>query len=779
MKLKCYKSCLTRWYIVFFILSAGFATSCIITAVKMPGQRTKFSSAWLSTKDSNGDFVSDWCEKGKDDYHGYCKVCKIDLKCDNGGKLQLLAHCSYKKHKEGMKLTKDKKQAKLTFSANKPGTTSSAKGITSFLTVTNDACMEAEILWLTKMACCNFSLRSADHIGDLFRAMFPDSQIAKDFTMSRTKASYVIGEALGPHFTETIISDLIESGLPFSVHFDETTTSQIKKQMDVALRFWSAKHDEVWTVFYTSLFFGHAEGQKVAEKLYNKMVEDGLPVEKLATLIRDGPNVNKTIFRSVNHLIKQSNVNFPGLVDLGTCVLHTVHNAFNKGMEQFGKEVDQLCFDLHTLFKSSAARREDFRQVQADMEVAMNNFQQHTIVRWLSIGPAIKRILQQWDAICHFVSELAADSKKVPKSVNFRRINSMLGAGEKARTKVLLEFFSACTPVFEQFLLLFQKSTPVTHLLYDSICDLLKRIMRRFMKSEALENVEGSSLAELNCKDASLQLEDKDVVIGDSTKKALKELTAEQQRQMMLGIRSFFQSAAKHLQKKLPLNNRVLRQLGCLNPTKRKEDSTVTSIEGLATVLLPSISAAEVVDEWKLLQVDNELPTYDPKERIEVFWKDVFKLKSITGEERYKLLPVVVKSALILAQTNADSERSLSANARIVTQERALLGESTIVGLHSLREAVRFCDPEHLRPELLEITPALKRAVKKAHASYKDRLQKEKELEKKKKEEQNQKEAEKKRTEEKNRSLMKKKELLAKSEGDLKDQEGNSPKKRT
>ena len=30
--------------------------------------------------------------------------------------------------------------------------------------------------------------------------------------------------------TQSIIDDLVKSDLPFSVHFDETTTSQVKKQ---------------------------------------------------------------------------------------------------------------------------------------------------------------------------------------------------------------------------------------------------------------------------------------------------------------------------------------------------------------------------------------------------------------------------------------------------------------------------------------------------------------------------------------------------------------------
>ena len=37
------------------------------------------------------------------------------------------------------------------------------------------------------------------------------------------------------------------------------------------------------------------------------------------------------------------------------------------------------------------------------MEVEVHNFQQHTEVRWLSIGYAVKCILEQWDVITHFI----------------------------------------------------------------------------------------------------------------------------------------------------------------------------------------------------------------------------------------------------------------------------------------------------------------------------------------------------------------------------------------
>ena len=77
-------------------------------------------------------------------------------------------------------------------------------------------------------------------------------------------------------------------------------------------------------------------------------------------------------------------------------------------------------------------------------------------------------------------------------------------------------------------------------------------------------------------------------------------------------------------------------------------ESTVDSILSLARRLQPKLSGSQVVDEWKLYQVDIDLPQYDKQERIEKFWNRVFLLESPDGQARYKLLPRVIKSALVL-----------------------------------------------------------------------------------------------------------------------------------
>ena len=50
--------------------------------------------------------------------------------------------------------------------------------------------------------------------------------------------------------------------------------------MDLTVRYWSPTHEEVWITYCTSLFFGHAEGEKVAVKMYEQLVSDGIPVAK-------------------------------------------------------------------------------------------------------------------------------------------------------------------------------------------------------------------------------------------------------------------------------------------------------------------------------------------------------------------------------------------------------------------------------------------------------------------------------------------------------------------
>ena len=198
----------------------------------------------------------------------FCVMWTYDV---TGGKAQLLKHCTQKKHKEVRKHTKDKSQAKLTsFTVSKPEGPSTS--------TSEPRPLGSVYSWWCNSWSRNFLVGKSSKLQLqptvyrsywwFFRKMFPDSKIAENFKLSHKSASYIIGHGLLPHFTKVLISDLSDSQLPFSVHFDETTSSQVKKQMDLTLPYWSPVHREIWTSFYTSLFFGHAEGEVVWQQQY-------------------------------------------------------------------------------------------------------------------------------------------------------------------------------------------------------------------------------------------------------------------------------------------------------------------------------------------------------------------------------------------------------------------------------------------------------------------------------------------------------------------------------
>jgi len=76
-------------------------------------------------------------------------------------------------------------------------------------------------------------------------------------------------------------------------------------------------------------------------------------------------------------------------------------------------------------------------------------FIKHSQIRWLSIGPALQRIIDQWQAICAYVAQLEKDTKTVPKCVNFKMIRDDM---HKPDMKFKILFLLFVNPLFEEFL---------------------------------------------------------------------------------------------------------------------------------------------------------------------------------------------------------------------------------------------------------------------------------------------------------------------------------------
>jgi hypothetical protein len=75
----------------------------------------------------------------------------------------------------------------------------------------------------------------------------------------------------------------------------------------------------------------------------------------------DGPNVNLNFRRKFTDLHLEERQR--GLLDIGVCALHTLHNAFKAGSEATTWQVELSLSSFHKLFINSSSRREDFEDI--------------------------------------------------------------------------------------------------------------------------------------------------------------------------------------------------------------------------------------------------------------------------------------------------------------------------------------------------------------------------------------------------------------------------------
>ena len=259
-----------------------------------------------------------------------------------------------------------------------------------------------------------------------------------------------------------------------------------------------------------------------------------------------------------------------------------MHNAFRKAIEaNFGQDFVQFVLDIHKWFKLSAARMDDYETVQKELGLKQNRFLKHDETRWLPLGPALCRIIEQWKGIQeYFLKKLLKDnSLDLLKNPRYKRIRLILE--QKDHAVVNMAFLVNITDMFEPFLGGFQTEAPLIHQLYTHLQELFRCVLGRLLKSETILGKTTRELLDLSFDDHSLQLKDSHLEIGEVTRKALQRLSVSQQRESMLRMRKFLTTVANYLKHNLPFDNAILKSARCLDPVNKNESWTVLSIKTL------------------------------------------------------------------------------------------------------------------------------------------------------------------------------------------------------
>ena len=250
--------------------------------------------------------------------------------------------------------------------------------------------------------------------------MFPDSTIAKGYQQSDSKVQYVINYDIADHLKKQLIYDV--KNTPYSVLFDKTTNSQVKKQYDGYVICWSKRSDSIVHSYCGSLFVGQCAAVDLV-KHYEEFVKQlDIDSKFLLHFGMDRPNVNLSFEDKLTQKLPEVDTSF---LKLGTCSLHPVHPAFQKGIKQLFQgqvpsatsnsensgelpkkkgtfDLDDFFTDIHSFFKLSSARLEDYTSLESVTGVVAEYAKKHAETRWVSMTYVAVRCLEQWPNLKEF-----------------------------------------------------------------------------------------------------------------------------------------------------------------------------------------------------------------------------------------------------------------------------------------------------------------------------------------------------------------------------------------
>ena len=198
----------------------------------------------------------------------------------------------------------------------------------------------------------NLSFQTSDHATKLFKAMFPDSDIAKKFACGHTKTTAIITEVLAPHYVKSTTENM--SNNPFSIMIDESNDSTDKSCI-ILIRVFDHNVGNVCTRFLDMPVVNIGTAQNIFQALSDSLEKKGLDFTKALAFVSDTASVMKGARSGVQKLIKNK---MPQLYDVG-CICHLADLSIKAGLETLPVNIDQL-FWIFSIIFIIAAREVSF-----------------------------------------------------------------------------------------------------------------------------------------------------------------------------------------------------------------------------------------------------------------------------------------------------------------------------------------------------------------------------------------------------------------------------------
>lgn len=546
--------------------------------------------------------------------------------------------------------------------------------------VNKDEVTCAEITWALNMIVTHYSARSASAASDLFKYMFPDSDIAKKFQMHKDKLGYVVTYGLGPFFQKEL-SNTIKQCDFYAVSFDESLNEVAQKgQMDIVVRFWG--ENEVKTRFLTSCFLGHATAHDLLMNFISALKEQGLNLKNMMQVSMDGPNVNLKFLKDLKSYLREDSPDDPELLSFGTCALHIVHGAFKTAHDKCDWNIPSFLRCIYYLFKNFPTRRADYQFLTQSSLFPLK----FCCIRWVENS----KVLQRAGAMLpHLKKYINLVEKNPPQSENFKKLKVTV-KDELLAAK--LGFMSSISIELESFLTDYQTNRPLLPFMYTDLNRLIVTLMNKVVNPDIMstatstQKIIGIDLMK-KCNLKSYQSLD----IGFAASSALKGVKEILVLQFKKDCQAFLVELCLKLMKKCPLSYKLVRGASCLSPevmmnSTLRNQRVTAALEVLVEHKQLACEAADLAKREYLHLLDKQ----SIQEQLKNFNRnndqlDHFLYQLLDKEKVSKAFINFVQKILVLFHSNAAVERSFSVNKQCLVEN---LLQDSLVAQRSVYDAV-------------------------------------------------------------------------------------------
>ena len=179
----------------------------------------------------------------------------------------------------------------------------------------------------------NIPLAVADELTPLFRDIFSDSEIAKNFSSRCTKTACLINGAIAPFFHQRLVESMRNG--PYAVAIDGSSDTGIEKMNPLTVRLFDTTQNIVCTQFLDMCMSSSSSAEGIFSKMEEVLTRHGISWQNCVGIGVDNTSVNLGCRNSIKTRILQRN---PQVYVMG-CPCHIVHNTAGKAAAAF----EQVC----------------------------------------------------------------------------------------------------------------------------------------------------------------------------------------------------------------------------------------------------------------------------------------------------------------------------------------------------------------------------------------------------------------------------------------------------